>query len=58
MLREQLRGEPIALGAQSLEGGAIGLKALGLAIGREAPDQREIAPLDLVVRWRPRRRRG
>ena len=49
MLSQQLRSEPIALGAQSLESGAIGLKALRLAIGREAPDQREIAPLDLVV---------
>ena len=49
MLSQQLRGEPIALGVQSLESGAIGLKALRLAIGREAPDQREIAPLDLVV---------
>src|SRR5271157_1905194 len=49
VLSQQLRGEPIALGVQSLESGAIGLKALRLAIGREAPDQREIAPLDLVV---------
>ena len=46
VLSQQLRSEPIALGVQSLESGAIGLKALRLAIGREAPDQREIAPLD------------
>ena len=45
VLSQQLRSEPIALGVQSLESGAIGLKALRLAIGREAPDQREIAPL-------------